>query len=170
MSLFFDPKFTVEQLFKATVAFWDAWVAPNNLKQCYFINSTLLSIDVIGQVDVTGVYNGQQLNTGYIFCLFTNSLPTPDYFSLIEVPINYTMIHFTAVDYIVNFAIIVDFDPLKSSQPLEVDGSMTFDSDLKVTQYDMLMKRFDRLLDTIYIDFVVLLQAPNITSALAEIG
>lgn len=166
------PKFTTDQLFNATVNFWDSWVAPGNQAQCDSINSTLFSTNVVGQVDITEVFTGQELNTEYIFCLFSNSTPTPDFVSIIGIPTNYTIIHFAANDYIVSVNLIANFELaiIGTSLPVEVDAFMTFDSDFKVTQYDFTARRFDRFFDTLIADAQPLLHTTDAASTEALVG
>ncbi|KAL7940429.1 hypothetical protein V8C42DRAFT_349498 [Trichoderma barbatum] len=166
------PSFTTKQLFDATVHFWDSWVAPENQAQCNSVNSTLFAANVVGQVDITQVFTGQELNTEYIFCLFSNSTPTPDFVSIIGIPTNYTITHFAANDYIVSVALIANFDLpiIGTSLPVEVDAFMTFDSDLKVTQYDITARRFDHFFDTLITAAQPLLGTHDAASTVALVG
>jgi hypothetical protein len=162
----------VEELFNLTVTFWNAWLVPNNNQQCQSINSTLFSTSVVGQVDITEVFTGGEVNTEYIFCLFTNSTPTPDFVSIIGSPINYTITHFAATNYIVSFSLIADLELAIIGQklPIEIDGYMTFDSDKRVTQYDFTGRRFDRFFDTLIADAQPLLGTPDANTTETVVG
>jgi hypothetical protein len=139
------------------------WLAQKNDQQCQSVNSTLFSTDVVGQVNITEVFKGQELNTEYIFCLFANFTPTPDLVSIIGVPMNYTIIHFTATDYIVSVNLIADLELaiIGTILPIEIDAFITFDSDQKVTQYDFTARRFERFFDTLIADAQPLLGTPD---------
>ena len=58
------------------------------------INSTLLAEDVVGRVDITGAWEGRELNTEYLFGLFANIAQGPSAVSLVGVPESYDIIHF----------------------------------------------------------------------------
>ena len=57
------PAFAYNVLWSLHKTFWDNFIYPANVKQAQSINSTLLAPNVIGRVDITRVFTGQELNT-----------------------------------------------------------------------------------------------------------
>jgi len=51
---------------------------------------------VQGRVDVTRTFSGAELNTEYLFGLFSNLASTPDAFTLMGYPTSYEITHFVA--------------------------------------------------------------------------
>ncbi|KAK3637859.1 hypothetical protein LTR56_013462 [Elasticomyces elasticus] len=127
--------------------FWDAFMYPNNVAQAKRINSTLLASNVIGRVDITRVFTGQELNTEYLFGLFTGQTLNAGAAALLGVPISYDIIHFAASSYVVSSQVVVNFNLSTMVIPVEVGTWITFDSNKKITQYDATFRRFDQVLD-----------------------
>ncbi|KAK5681300.1 hypothetical protein LTS10_007062 [Elasticomyces elasticus] len=127
--------------------FWDAFMYPNNVAQAKSINSTLLASNVIGRVDITRVFTGQELNTEYLFGLFTGQTLNAGAAALLGVPISYDIIHFAASSYVVSSQVVVNFNLSTMVIPVEVGTWITFDSNKKITQYDATFRRFDQVLD-----------------------
>ncbi|KAH7118378.1 hypothetical protein EDB81DRAFT_606846, partial [Dactylonectria macrodidyma] len=65
--------------------FWDNFLYPANLEQAQVVNSTFFAENVQGRVDITGNFPGRELNTEYLFGLFTD----PNSVSLLNVPVSY---------------------------------------------------------------------------------
>ena len=57
------PNFSFDELWTLHDQFYTAFMYPNNVAQAKAINSTLLAPNIIGRVDATRVFPGQQLNT-----------------------------------------------------------------------------------------------------------
>jgi len=116
------PSYTFEELYNLTTRFFDNFAYPNDAVQARKINSTLFAKDVLGRIDVTRNFDGQELNTEYAFGLFANLALNPDSFTLLGIPVKYTITHFAANAYIVSVALIVEFEitALGVTNPVEV--------------------------------------------------
>jgi hypothetical protein len=55
------PSFSTAELYNLTTAFFDAFMAPNNLVEAEKINSTFFSEDVLGRADVTRTFPGREV-------------------------------------------------------------------------------------------------------------
>ncbi|KAJ3934615.1 MAG: hypothetical protein NXY57DRAFT_652788 [Lentinula lateritia] len=104
--------------------------------------STPLSVDVVGRVDATTTFVGQELNTEYLFGLFlqgsdentTQLIGTPRSVtiqsSVVEPPV-------AAVSYIGEMA----FPTVNMTVPLQIDMFIAFDNDMKIVSYDAILRR-----------------------------
>ncbi|KAJ3879940.1 hypothetical protein F5051DRAFT_324939 [Lentinula edodes] len=104
--------------------------------------STPLSVDVVGRVDATTTFVGQELNTEYLFGLFlqgsdentTQLIGTPRSVtiqsSVVEPPV-------AAVSYISEMA----FPTVNMTVPLQIDMFIAFDKDMKIVSYDAILRR-----------------------------
>lgn len=158
------PNFTFDELYSLTTTFLDAYMYPNNSAQALSINSTLFSEDVIGRVDVTRVFVGRELNTEYIFGLFSQLAQTPDSFSLLGVPLSYKITHFSANQNVAINSAVVQFysSTVNLTYPLEITFWATYNAEGQITQYDATFKWAQWSFDTIS---AVLMRALNVTSS-----
>ncbi|KAF8832371.1 hypothetical protein HHX47_DHR1001763 [Lentinula edodes] len=104
--------------------------------------STPLSVDVVGRVDATTTFVGQELNTEYLFGLFlqgsdentTQLIGTPRSVtiqsSVVEPPV-------AAVSYISEMA----FPTVNMTVPLQIDMFIAFDNDMRIVSYDAILRR-----------------------------
>lgn len=56
------PSFSISELYNLTTVFWDAFMYPNNLAQSQSINSSIFAPDVLGRVDATRTFPGQEVS------------------------------------------------------------------------------------------------------------
>jgi len=56
------PSFSIGELYNLTTAFWDAFMYPNNLAQSEAINSSIFASDILGRVDATRTFPGQEVS------------------------------------------------------------------------------------------------------------
>ncbi|OJD31885.1 uncharacterized protein BKCO1_4300067 [Diplodia corticola] len=140
--------FTLDELYKLQVRFWDNFVY-NNTAQAASINSTLLAPDVLGRVDVTRGFDGQELNTEYLFGLFANLANQNSTSStLLGVPVSYDIIHFAGTQDISSAATIVFFkNAIFGTFPVEIDSWITWNEQGQIWQYDATYRWFANLLD-----------------------
>lgn len=139
--------FTFDELYKLQVRFWNNFVY-NNTEQASSINSTLIAPDCLGRVDVTRTFDGQELNTEYLFGLFAN-LKNHSSATLLGVPVSYNIIHFTANQDISTAATIVFFkNAFMDVFPVEIDSLITWNTEGQIWQYDATYRWFANLLDT----------------------
>lgn len=137
------PTFKVHELYHLTTQFLDSFMYPANIAQAASINSTFFAPNILGRVDATRTFDGPELNTEYLYGLFsgipiTSSNKTSTFFTLLGVPLHYSIAHFSATQNIVSVSIINIFNvtSIGALLPLEVDLWLTFNSDRKISQYD----------------------------------
>lgn len=143
--------FTFDELYSLTTTFLDAYMYPNNTVQALSINSTLFSEDVIGRVDATRVFVGRELNTEYIFGLFSQLALSPNSFSLLGTPMSYEIIHFAANQNVAVNSAIVQFysSTVDLTYPVEIVFWTTYNQAGQITQYDATFKWLQWSFDTI---------------------
>lgn len=102
-------------------------------------------------MDITRTFDGPELNTEYLFGLFAQLALYPNATTLLGVPTNYSIIHFTANQNIASAAIIVTFDftSLGIILPVEIDTWNVFNAQGQVLEYDATFRWFEYLLDTL---------------------
>jgi hypothetical protein len=161
------PNFGYEELYALQTGFYDRFLYPNNVKERDSINSTVFSEDVRpsqlpllpihllirkqvqGRVSDTRNFVGRELNTEYIFGLFTPS----DSLTIIGRPVGpYEIIQFVANQNIASATtrIMFTFPSFGNmSLPITVDTWMTWNAAKEVTQYDVTFRWFGYLLQTL---------------------
>jgi len=105
----------------------------------------------LGRVDITRTFVGRELNTEYLFGLFAQLALNPNATTLLGVPINYSIVHFTANQNIAAAATIITFDfvSLGLVLPVEIDTWNVFNAQGQILEYDATFRWFEYLLDTI---------------------
>jgi hypothetical protein len=103
---------------------------------------------------VTRAIDGSELNTEYIFGLFTNLFQSgiaPGVMSLLGIPQSYHITHFVASGNTASASTIVlfQFPNLQLSLPVEINTWNIWDSNCQVTQYDVTFRYYEYLLDTL---------------------
>ncbi|GME53293.1 secreted protein [Neofusicoccum parvum] len=120
--------FTLDELWKLQVRFWDNFVN-NSTEQSASINSTLLAPDCLGRVDVSRTFDGQELNTEYLFGLFAN-LKNHSGVTILGQPVSYEIIHFAGTQDISSAATVVYFkNEFMGTFPVEIDSWITWNKD-----------------------------------------
>ncbi len=97
-----QPCFTFDELYHLQKKFLDSFISPADQLQAKSINSSLLSEDCLGRIDITRTFKGRELNTEYLFGLFANLAATPGSLTLLGVPVSYEILHFAANDNVVS--------------------------------------------------------------------
>ncbi|KAF2638785.1 hypothetical protein P280DRAFT_470831 [Massarina eburnea CBS 473.64] len=143
------PNLGYKELFKLQNAFYEKFLYPNNVKEAESINSTVFSENIQGRVSDTRNFFGRELNTEYIFGLFTpNNLTT-----FIGIPIGpYEIVQFTGNKNIASATtrIYLQFPSFDNiTLPIVVDTWMTWNEAKEVTQYDVTFRWFGFLLQTL---------------------
>ncbi|KAB5583587.1 hypothetical protein GE09DRAFT_1278766 [Coniochaeta sp. 2T2.1] len=163
------PSFTVTELWKLQTTIWDNFLYPANVKQMQAINSTLFTPNVQGRVDLTRTFDGAELNTEYIFGLFSD----PTKISLIGVPVSYEIVKFAATDNIVAASTIFTFNSTMFGKliPIMMDTFTTFDKDTKqISQFDSTFKWMDFLWDELYAEIGTLVHANSTDQVVAYLA
>ena len=114
-------------------------------------------------MDITRTFDGPELNTEYLFGLFAQLALNPNATTLLGVPLNYTIVHFTANQNIVSAATIINFEfaSLGVTLPIEVDTWTVFNANGQLLEYDATFRWFQYLLDTLV---VAVMKAGNFAS------
>ncbi|PWY88898.1 hypothetical protein BO94DRAFT_595277 [Aspergillus sclerotioniger CBS 115572] len=143
-----STSYTFDELWDLETKFWDNFLYPANVQQMLAINSTLFTADVQGRVDITRVFNGSELNTEYLFGLFSD----PDHVSLVGVPIAYSITQFSGNGNIASATTVVTFNATSFNNlliPVTIDTWIMWDSNGQIEQYDATFRWFGFLLDTL---------------------
>ncbi|KAL9018131.1 MAG: hypothetical protein Q9185_004538 [Variospora sp. 1 TL-2023] len=147
------PTFSFNQLWDLNKKFLENFIYPADVVQAQAINSTLLSEDVLGRIDITRTFKGRELNTEYLFGLFANlASVSPGAISLLGIPLSYEIVHFTANQNIISSLTRFQFkfSALNLLLPLEILGWNTYNARGEISQYDATFKNWqwavDRLL------------------------
>ncbi|KAL4784383.1 hypothetical protein BJX76DRAFT_357115 [Aspergillus varians] len=138
---------TFDDLWKLQNTLWENFLYPANLEQINATDTSVFAEDVQGRVDITRTFDGRELNTEYIFGLFSD----PDHLSLIGIPISYNITQFTANQNITSATTVFTFNATSFNTlvPITIDTWMIFNAEGKITQYDATFRWFDWLLDTL---------------------
>ena len=133
-----EPVFSILELYDLTTNFFNHFMYPLNVKEAKKINSTLYSEDVLGRIDVTRDFNGRELNTEYGFGLFANIALNPKSFTLLGVPQDYNITHWSGNQNVVSVALLINFNitALDVISPVQIDMWITFDKEKAIKQYD----------------------------------
>lgn len=97
-----QPCFTFDELYNLQKKFLDSFIFPADQVEAKSINSSLLSEDCLGRIDITRTFKGRELNTEYLFGLFANLAETPESLNLLGVPVSYEILHFAANENVVS--------------------------------------------------------------------
>lgn len=144
-----QPHFTFDELYKLQVRFLDNCLYPADIEQATSINSTLLSEDIRGRVDITRTFESRELNTEYLFGLFANLAANPNSISLIGVPISYQILRFTANEWITSSTVRFqyNFTSLGLIVPVDVDSWNMYNAAGEITQYDVSFRYWQWMFD-----------------------
>ncbi|KAG8528622.1 uncharacterized protein KY384_006309 [Bacidia gigantensis] len=147
--------FTFKELYRMQKKFLDAFIYPANQKEAKKINSTIFSEDVQGRVDITRTFSGRELNTEYIFGLFSNlaaSSNDTNAFSLLGYATSYKILHFAASQNIASASTIFQFTfpILPTPVPLVIDTWNVFNAQGQISMYDATFKWWDWAVDSLF--------------------
>jgi len=142
------PCFSFDTLYNLHKRFYDNFIFPNNLAQQRAINSSLIAPNCLGRVDLSRDFVGQELNTEYLFGLF-GQIANNNSISLLGVPYDYNITHFTANQNIASGATIVMFNvvSLGIKLPVEILTTISFNADGQINQYDATFRLYNWGLD-----------------------
>ncbi|KAL0564364.1 hypothetical protein V5O48_017682 [Marasmius crinis-equi] len=98
---------------------------------------------VIGRVDVTTTFIGQELNTEYLLGLFAET-SDQNTTQIIGVPVNATLSELVIQPPLAYASVIFDFfqKTINISFPLQIDYLLRFDENLLISSYDATLRRF----------------------------
>ncbi|KAF7367693.1 Secreted protein [Mycena sanguinolenta] len=123
---------------------------PQNIAVAKTINYTGFTEDVVGRVDVTETFIGQELNTEYLFGLFAGIATgavagTP----LIGVPLNATLVDLVIENNLMIATAQRDFNWTVAIEPTLWQLKFLFNDEGLVTQYDAILYRSSALFATV---------------------
>ncbi|KAJ3867149.1 hypothetical protein EV359DRAFT_78870 [Lentinula novae-zelandiae] len=124
--------------------------------------SSPLAENVVGRIDVTTTFVGQELNTEYLFGLFVEGA-SENSTQLIGSPSSYTTQSLVVEPPIVAVSLVNNliYPTINSSFPLQIDLFIAFDDDMKIISYDAILRRWSE-----FFTYVVPLLAPQIAKEL----
>ncbi len=159
-----NPTFSQQQLYQLTSNFWNNFMYPKNCAQSQSINSTLLSQNIQGRIDLTRTFVGQELNTEYLFGLFCN-LQSGSSFNVLGAPLNWTFTEFVGYGNLVSNTVLVYFNisSVGLVSPVSIQTYISFDSCGRISQYDAVFKWMDWQFQTVFAAGAALLGTTNAT-------
>ncbi|KAF9067972.1 hypothetical protein BDP27DRAFT_1267003 [Rhodocollybia butyracea] len=121
-----------------------------------------LAKDVVGRVDITTTFVGQELNVEYLFGLFAES-SLQNTTQLIGSPSSYTVQSLVVEPPVVAVSIInnLNYPTVNLSVPLQFDLFIAFDNDMNIISYDAIARRWGE-----FMDYVTPLLVPKIAEEL----
>lgn len=121
-----------------------------------------------GRVDITRNFPGRELNTEYLFGLFTD----PNSVSLLNLPVSYEITAFTANDYIAAATTVVMFNSslFDIVVPVTIDTFIAWNDRREILQYDATFRWFGFLLDTLVAAAARKLGAPSRADAITTLA
>ncbi|KAJ3773262.1 hypothetical protein FB446DRAFT_541187 [Lentinula raphanica] len=145
----------------AIESFANAFTNPSSV-----INNSIpspLSDDVVGRIDITTTFVGQELNTEYLFGLFLESA-SENTTQLIGTPVPLFSTQSLVIEPPVVAVSLVNtlwYPTINSSFPLQIDLFIAFDDDMKIVSYDAILRRWSE-----FFNYVVPLLSPRIAQEL----
>ncbi len=121
-----------------------------------------------GRVDITRTFPGRELNTEYLFGLFTD----PASISLLGLPVAYEVTEFTAHDYIAAATTVVMFNSTLFDMvvPVTIDTFIAWNDGGEILQYDATFRWFGFLLDTLIAAAARKLGSPTVAEAITTLA
>ncbi|GAA5986668.1 hypothetical protein JCM11641_001357 [Rhodosporidiobolus odoratus] len=143
--------------------FQDEWVNPAETVERGWSES--LSDDCVGRVDLTTTFQGQELNTEYLFGLFQNVRSDPNTTHITGYPVAQEIQSLLVEPPLVYFSVILDlaFDTINQRIPVQLDVITAWNDDLKIISYDASFRRWPQSFE--YISTQI---APQIAQELGE--
>jgi len=134
---------TAQQMLGAVAQFSADFTWPRINQIAAEINYTGFTPDIIGRVDVTDSFEGRELNTEYIFGLFS-SVGNSNTTRLLGVPGNATITELAITPPIISFSSLRNFDWGVITIPIQIDVWFLFDNDSGlIAQYDITFRRLE---------------------------
>lgn len=143
--------FSNEELFQHAISFANDYLYPNNVAQAKSINSSYFAEDVVGRIDVTRNFEGKELNTEYLFGLFSQ-LSDNAVTNLIGYSTSYDVYEFlgNCNQYTMSVVNNGTFPSLgNASLPIAVNIWIKLNEYKEIVQYDLTFLKFERLFEAI---------------------
>ncbi|KAJ6460131.1 hypothetical protein C8R47DRAFT_128491 [Mycena vitilis] len=142
-SVFGDP--TLTQMVSFLKQYNLDWSFPRLIDIANGVNYSALDPDVVGRVDITNTFIGAELNTEYLFGMFS-TFGNDGHTSLIGVPLNQTITQLVVQGNTIFTSLIVTFDWTVEIIPVQFNVAFMFNDAGKVTQYDAVLVRSSGIL------------------------
>ncbi|GAA5988555.1 hypothetical protein JCM11641_004602 [Rhodosporidiobolus odoratus] len=128
-------------------------------------HSDSLADDCIGRVDITTTFEGQELNTEYLFGLFQGIRDEGNTTSILGFPSSQEIQSLIVEPPVVYFSVILQlsYPTLNATVPAQLDVITSWNDDLKIISYDASFRRWPQTFD--YIGNLV---APQVALELGE--
>lgn len=134
---------TAQQMLGAVAQFSADFTWPRITQIAAEINYTGFTPDIVGRVDVTNSYQGNELNTEYIFGLFS-SVGMSNTTRLLGVPGNATITELAINPPVISFSSLRSFDWGPVTIPIQTDVWFLFDNASGlIAQYDITFRRLE---------------------------
>jgi len=124
------------------------WSFPRVTEIAKTVNYSALDANVVGRVDITNTFVGAELNTEYLFGMFSNFGQSANT-SLIGVPLNQTIAELVVQGNTLSASLIVMFNWTVDIIPVQFNVFFMFNDEGKVTQYDSQLVRSSWLFPTL---------------------
>lgn len=144
-----EPLFTYDELWDLQIKYLDNFVYPANVVQAMSVNSTLFAEDVEGRIDITQTFDGRELNTEYIFGLFSNIAANSGALSVLGYAIDYEVLQFSANDRVTTTTtrFTFDFPSLGVKAPVMWNSWHVYNAQGEITAYDATLRWWEWALD-----------------------
>jgi len=137
---------TAQQMLVAVAQFSYDFTYPRINEVAAQINYTGFTPDVVGRVDVTNAYEGAELNTEYIFGLFS-SVGSGNTTRLLGIPGNSTVTELAINPPVISFSTLRNFDWGPVTIPIQIDVWFLFNDSGLISQYDITFRRLAWAID-----------------------
>ncbi|KAJ7909494.1 hypothetical protein B0H13DRAFT_2661447 [Mycena leptocephala] len=142
---------TLQQMLGFLQKFSADFSYPQIVEAAKSINYTGFSEDIVGRVDVTGTFVGRELNTEYIFGLFSGlATGTTASTPLIGIPLNGTLVDLVVENNLMIATTLRDFNWTVAIVPTLWQLKFLFNDEGLVTQYDAILYRASALFADIW--------------------
>lgn len=143
-------EYTEDKTFKFFKEFFDSFLFPANQIQAKAVNSSFFTENSRGRISLTRNFEGVELNTEYIFGLFSNITQVD--FLMIGLSQNYTVTNFAHSGDVISGTATVDFffDQLNFTLPIQLDiwfRVVPRNDSFAISEYDSSFRNFDRAYD-----------------------
>ncbi|KAF7367641.1 hypothetical protein MSAN_00827700 [Mycena sanguinolenta] len=124
---------------------------PQIIQAAQSINYTRFADDIVGRVDVTGTFMGRELNTEYIFGLFSGlATGSPKSTPLVGIPLNGTLVDLVVENNVMIATTRREFNWTVAIVPTLWQVKFMFNDEGLVTQYDAILYRASALFANIW--------------------
>ncbi|KAJ7652300.1 hypothetical protein B0H17DRAFT_1101521 [Mycena rosella] len=142
---------TLQQILGFLNRFQIDFTYPQIIETAQSINYTGFAEDIVGRLDITGTFVGQELNTEYIFGLFAGfatgaNVSTP----LVGIPLNGTLVDLVIQHNIVTASVIRDFNWTVATVPVRWELKFLIDDEGRAAQYDISLFRSSLVFDAMW--------------------